>query len=64
MNTTTSSIGRRQALALAAALTLAVGTAVAAIGGIARTPAAGPAASTTVTPALVQPAQSFHEADD
>ncbi len=50
-------------MALAAALTLAVGTAVAAIGGIARTPAAAPPAA-SVTPALVQPAQHFHEADD
>ena len=63
MNTTTSSIGRRQALALAAALTLAVGTAVAAIGGIARTPAAAPPAP-SVTSTLVQPAQHFHAADD
>jgi hypothetical protein len=64
MNTTPpSSVGRRQAMALAAALTLAVGTAVAAIGGIARTPAAAPPAA-SVTPALVQPAQHFPEADD
>jgi hypothetical protein len=63
MDTTPSSIGRRQAMALAAALTLAVGTAVAAIGGIARTPAAAPS-SASVTPTLVQPAQQVHEVDD
>jgi hypothetical protein len=61
MNTESSSVGRRQALALAGALTLAVATAVAAIGGIARTPQPAPAA--VMTP-IAQTAAPAHEVDD
>jgi hypothetical protein len=61
MNAQTASIGRRQALALAAALTLAVGTAVAAVGGIAHTPASAPAAVVTH---VAQTAAPAHEEDD
>jgi hypothetical protein len=61
MNPQPSSIGRRQALALAAALTLAVGTAVAAVGGIARTSAPAPAAVVTHVALTAAPA---HEEDD
>ena len=62
MNTQQTSITRRQALALAAALTLAVGTASVAVAGIAHTPQAAPAATQVVSP----PAQPTHfaEADD
>ena len=63
MNTEPASIGRRQALALAAALTLAVGTAVAAVGGIAHTPRPAPTASAVVAP-VAQPAAPVHEEDD
>jgi hypothetical protein len=63
MNTQQTSITRRQALALAAALTLAVGTAAAAVGGIAHT--SRPAAP-TASAVVAQPAQSIpaREADD
>jgi hypothetical protein len=63
MNAQPASIGRRQALALAAALTLAVGTAVAAVGGIAHTPRSAPAPSPVATPVL-QAAAPAHEDDD
>ena len=62
MNTKQTSISRRQALTLAAALTLAVGTASVAVGGITHAPQAAPAVTQVVSPAA-QPAHST-EADD
>ena len=62
MNSETPSISRRQALALAAALTLAVGTAVAAVGGIAHTPTAAPPAALLAP--VAQTAVPAREADD
>jgi hypothetical protein len=63
MKTESTSISRRQALALAAALTLAVGTAVAAVGGIAHTPTAAAPAAAVFAP-VAQTAVPAREADD
>jgi hypothetical protein len=64
MNDQSPPVSRRQALALAAALTLAVGTAAAAVGGIARTtPPRAHAVSALVAPAA-PPAAPAQEVDD
>ena len=63
MDTQQTSITKRQALALAAALTLALGTAGAALTGLAHTPAP-PAAASTVLPATPASAPPIHEVDD
>lgn len=63
MDTETPPISRRQALALAAALTLAVGTAMAAVGGIAHTPTAAAPTAAVLAP-VAQTAVPAREADD
>jgi hypothetical protein len=63
MDTQQTSITKRHALALAAALTLALGTAGAALTGLAQTPAP-PAAVSAVAPAIPASAPPIHEADD
>ena len=63
MHTQQTSISKRQALALAAALTLALGTAGAALMGIAHRPAP-PAAVSSVAPQVSGPARAVQEMDD
>ncbi len=66
MHTQQTSITRRQALALAAALTLALGTAGAALTGIAHRPAPPAAVSSvsSVAPQVSGPARAVQEMDD
>ena len=63
MHTQQTSVAKRQALALAAALTLALGTAGAARLGIAHSPAP-PAAVSSVAPHVSGSARAVQEVDD